>query len=164
MGNLVSLYYDTITAMNQDLFNGSTASIALLTTLIANGQMMEPGTAGTEDAIRGFFEKSIYGVLIPQAWSLSNKGIHPFVLDSGSDCSDIDVESDYMTSKTATATSYCYNNKLYYLVSTTGGVDCSGNPCGVTETCNGRFTAPAGLSELNGTAWGGVTLEDFVVG
>lgn len=45
---------------------------------------MMPGTLIDDAEIQQVIMKATYGYLIPQAWSGSNEGFHPFILDLGS--------------------------------------------------------------------------------
>lgn len=165
MGYLISLYYGSISDLNKQLFNGSDYNINLLWSMIDHGKLMEPGTEQINDLeIQGYFQRATYSYLIPKAWALGDSGAHPFILDSGADCSDITVMSDYLSDSTAKETSCCVDNKLYYLVSATAGVMTCTTNCQIKVNCQGQFKTPPGLTSLVDGAWGGVTLEDLVRG
>ncbi|PWY76008.1 glycoside hydrolase family 18 protein [Aspergillus sclerotioniger CBS 115572] len=167
------------------LFNGSDASISLLTSMITNGNLME-GSGGspsvshktdpqTNARIEGYISKAFFGFAIPSVWEVS--GTAAFVLDSGYDCSAQNPLTEYMTNATQEATYACYKDKLYYLVYPDGKwsgctdeeiakIDC--NDCGgSTSTCGDDatyFTAPPGLSDLGPGLWGNITLAELIEG
>ncbi|PYI14800.1 glycoside hydrolase, partial [Aspergillus violaceofuscus CBS 115571] len=111
-----------------NLFNGSETSIALLTRLIANGNLIEGSGAApsvtpsttpeTTTQIESSINKAFFGFAIPSVWAVS--GAAAFVVDSGYPCSAQSPPSDYMTAATQGATSSCYNDRLYYLVRADG--------------------------------------------
>ncbi|RAK99289.1 glycoside hydrolase family 18 protein [Aspergillus ibericus CBS 121593] len=168
-----------------NLFNGSDASISLLTTLIANGNLIEcsGGSASvsakpdsqTNAQIESYISKAFFGFAIPSVWEVS--GTAAFVVDSGYPCSAQNPLTDYMTAATQEATYSCYKDKLYYLVHPDGTwrgcpsndtetidcVDCgsvSPSPCDYAT----YFTAPPGLSSLASGFWGNITLSDLIEG
>ena len=75
---MVTTWEKAIDTYNQQLFNGSESSIDMLHTQITEGHVLEAGFQ--EDGIQAAMEKAIYGFLIPQAWSLSNKDLNPVVM------------------------------------------------------------------------------------
>jgi hypothetical protein len=164
---MVQAWYSTIEYVNKQLFNGSTTSVRQLGKMITGGQLMEKGDTATASEIRKYIEQSMYIHLIPQAWSLSNEGYYPFILDSKSACDTDNPLPDYMSDKTAAASSVCFNNVLYFLVSASGDYrSCTTDPCTISDCVNNKFTTLPGLSELDGTStsWGGLTPADFVNG
>ncbi|OKL58597.1 hypothetical protein UA08_06382 [Talaromyces atroroseus] len=169
LGNIVEIYYESITAVNSAVFNGSDSSIDTLWGLIQEGRMMEPtNSTPTDLQIQTYIEASMYSSLIPYAWSLSSSPRYPFILDAGSDCSDIDLMAVWMSSDTeAEDTYYCHNDKLYYLLVVTGEkASCPTPPtCGLS--CGDwPLEMPPGLTALNGSdgVWGNLTKADFIVG
>lgn len=153
------------------MFNGSDTSVALLGTLIANGNLIEgnggspvvsytPSSQKITD-IESSISKAFFGFAIPAVWTVS--GTPAFVLDSGYPCSAQNPLSQYMTAATQEATYACYNNNLYYLVYPDGAwSSCSSEDDG---QCNSTyFTPPPGLSTLGPGSWGGITLSDLIEG
>ncbi|KAF7558240.1 hypothetical protein G7Z17_g159 [Cylindrodendrum hubeiense] len=167
MGELIKSWATGISDTNEQLFNGSVPSIENLYRLIDEGQVMEEtSTSGTMDIVQ-YIEQSLYPILIPYAWSLSNMNSHPFVMDSGYDCSNTypDLYHDYMTQEVADAVSVCYNDKLYYLLDARNcQVDCGaqvsmhGSVCSPTQ-----FDVPLGTETMDGAAWGGVTVANLTI-
>ncbi|OJZ85163.1 hypothetical protein ASPFODRAFT_61841 [Aspergillus luchuensis CBS 106.47] len=175
LGSVV--YGWSATAQDQlwNLFNGSDASISLLSTMIANGNLIEGGgespsvdylTNNQINAqIESYISKAFFGFAIPSLWSVS--GTAAFVVDSGHDCNAQNPLSDYMTASTQESTYACYDNKLYYLVHPHGKwKGCSSKDSGSTSTCSDQtyFTAPPGLSSLGSGSWGNITVSDLIIG
>ena len=132
---------------------------------MTGGQLLEPGSKVDDPTIQNAIEQALYGYLIPQAWSLSNEGIAPFVLDSGFDCSAVNPLPKYMSDSTGDASYTCYENKLYYLLSPTGRAqNCDIVPCGISTCTDNFFSLPPGITALDGTAYGGVTRDMFIIG
>ncbi|RAL13110.1 glycoside hydrolase family 18 protein [Aspergillus homomorphus CBS 101889] len=154
LGSVVSGWANVTQNQLWNLFNGSETSIALLTRMIANGDLIEGSSAApsvkpsttpeTTTQSESSIDKAFFGFAIPSVWAVS--GAAAFVVDSGYPCSAQNPLSDYMTAATQEATYSCYNDKLYYLVR--------------RDLLHG---AP-GLSSLGGGAWGGITLDDLIKG
>jgi hypothetical protein len=176
MGKMVSTWQDIIKGNNAWIFSGVPNATDALSGLVAKGHLLQQGKVPTSQVvnqtIQGSVESAVYAYLIPQAWSYSNEGIAPFILDSGFPCSAVNPLPTYMTNADGDATYYCNpgNNQLYYLmvVSTGGGNSaqtCTQTPCGGTETCKpNKFSQPPGISHLDGSSYGGVTYQDFIIG
>ena len=80
LGNIVRLWSTAVDKSNAELFNGSDSSIELLYNTITKGKVL--GASYSEDLLstQTAIEKAIFGILIPQAWHLSNEGIHPVIM------------------------------------------------------------------------------------
>jgi hypothetical protein len=163
----------------EDLFNGTVPAIQTLSTLIANGQLIEGYANGkaissTNPPSNAELQTSIalafYAFCIPDAWIFS--GNRAFVLDAGCPCGQFSSASvsTWMGDSLANATSACYNGAQYYLVYPAGTaqecdgiskrcVDCAPPACRIN-----RFSEPPGLDTLDGSAYGGVTLQTLVNG
>lgn len=118
--------------------------------------------------IQNFVERAIFAALIPRAWSMSNKGYRPFILDSGKPCQDgKPVEGNpvksYITDKVAKGTSVCYEGHSYFFVSATGKYDRC-NPSGVTSCSNAQFKGLPGMQSLDEGTFGNVNKTDLVIG
>jgi hypothetical protein len=151
------------------LFNGSEPSIALLTTMIDNGNLIEcdGGSAyvdtqagqGAITSVENTIAEALFGFAIPAVWELS--GTAAFVIDSGYPCSAQNPLTQYMTAATQEATFSCFNNNLYYLVYPQG----SWSDCSVDDPSQCTyFTPPPGLDSLGGLNWGGITRDDLIRG
>ncbi|KAH8645403.1 hypothetical protein BX600DRAFT_391288 [Xylariales sp. PMI_506] len=167
MGQMIKTAATAISGTNTDLFNGSASSVADLYRVIDEGKLSEitstVGDLGTEAAL----EHSLYAVMIPYAWSLSNENTHPVVINTGEDCSDVwpSILQDYIAEDTANEVAVCYNDVLYYLADARDcNVDCShvygqgSTTCAVT-----KLFAPLGIDSLDGTNWGGVTIANLTI-
>ncbi|KAI1765641.1 carbohydrate esterase family 3 protein [Hypoxylon sp. FL1150] len=167
MGQMINSTAATLSQTNTDLFNGSASSVADLYRIMDNGKLMEStSTSGDIDA-KEALENSLYSVLIPYAWSLSNENLHPVVIDTGYDCSDTypSYFHDYVSEDTASATAVCYNDSLYYLLDARDcNIDCSKvYPQGSTTCAPTKFYTPVGIDELDGSTWGAVTVENLTI-
>lgn len=173
------------------LFNGSDDNLALLTTLISNGQLTEgslngayngdstssgevPLTSDTAKSVTNSYvaekqmERAFYGYVIPMAWALSSDNV--FVIDAGYPCgTDNPLSPTYIDTKTAGDTYVCgADNNMYYLVAALGDEqDCQEYYGGNTYCVYHTFSAPPGLDSLVATTptqWGNVSKEDIVYG
>jgi hypothetical protein len=173
MGQVVTGMGNATEMALQSLFDGKDPT--LLTSLIANGQMIAGSVRGvstspdvnaggtTEATLQASISKAIFAFSIPQLWSLA--GTHAFILDSGYDCGTIDPESDYLDTGTMHDTAGCYSGKLYYVVYPSGGaLDCSGSDGNAGACVDQKFSTPPGITTLDGTRFGGVTVSDLIVG
>lgn len=77
---MVSTFSNTINIYNEQIFNGSDSSNSLLFNHITKGQVLQADIEKDEPLIISSIERAIFGLLIPQAWSLSNMGLKPVVL------------------------------------------------------------------------------------
>jgi hypothetical protein len=160
------------------LFDGTGPAIQTLSTLVANGQLIEgsvkgkvatpPGTPPSNGALQASIALAFYAYCIPEAWTVS--GNRAFILDAGCPCGQFSSASvsTWLGDSLAQATSACYNGAQYYLVYPSGTaqecdplkrcVDC-------TPSCKlNRFSEPPGLDTLDGSAYGGVTLQTLATG
>jgi hypothetical protein len=177
MGNALGAWAAVVENQLSNLFNGSDASVALLTTMIADGNLIECNGKGplidnsSSTAIEDFIQRAFFGYAIPALWTVS--GAAAFVVDSGYPCGTVNPLGQYMSNDTAEDSYSCYNGNLYYLVSAAGDYhSCTGEDIALTvdtvnpppPVCSGSlFTAPPGLSDL-GSSWGNVTISDLIAG
>jgi hypothetical protein len=158
---------ETVALANSKIFDGSKASIEQLTLMMTDGRVMGDWNIIKDDhEIQTCIEQAIYGMLIPKAWSMSNKGYHPLILDGGEDCGNRALLDDYLTHETAAATSVCYEDHLYYLVSATGEYTiCNWTPDGEPDICfENRFSPLPGMEALEERTFGNVSRTDLVIG
>lgn len=157
------------------LFGGTDDAIDQLTKLIEGGRFIEgsanghaapaggdtPSPAPSTDAgLQAEVVTAFWSYTIPVGWTLS--GTHAFVLDSGFDCSSTTGNplDKYLSDDTASATRSCYEDKLYYLVAAKGDAElCINDGC-----ADSFFQTPSGLGDLDGKAYGGLTLDTLVEG
>ena len=109
-------------------------------------------------SLQASITKAFFGYSIPAIWTVS--GNYPFIIDSGYDCSADNPITDYMTPETQQATYACHNNKLYYLATPTGDPQ----TCGDDGCIDNTFSAPPGISWLDGTSFGGIRVSDLIIG
>ncbi|KAK3934563.1 putative glycoside hydrolase [Diplogelasinospora grovesii] len=174
MGQVISAWGNITDQSLKTLFDGSDNSVALLTTLVADGHFIEGGINGAIVApdigveptladLQASISKAFFAFGIPSLWSVA--GTRAFILDSGYDCGTVDPESGYLNTDTMHKTAGCYNGKLYYLVNPDGDAQsCSGGD-GVAVSCSDNdFSAPPGIDALDGSRFGGVTVSDLITG
>jgi len=80
MNGMVQVWQATIDAVNTQMFNGSDASIDSLWSLISDGKMLSGNVAISDQDAKAPISKTIYGYMIPMAWSLSNTKVSPFIV------------------------------------------------------------------------------------
>ena len=153
------------------LFSGDTASLNALTSIIKDGRML-PGPQGGIDGkgaidIEETARKTFFAYAIPGLWRRSKQ--YAFILDSGEGCSG-NPASKYVDDDTASATSVCVNDRMYYLVAPDGDAkkcECERNtdmgPC-QTVCRDQKFSAPKGIGSLTDNDFGKLTRDDIVKG
>ncbi|EFW98972.1 class 5 chitinase chi100 [Grosmannia clavigera kw1407] len=172
MGDTMVAWQDSTANTLKVLFNGEPDSLSLLQSVIANGHFIAGGdpethilsspgyTIDDDDAsyMRGNVTRSYYAYMIPSIWSAV--GDNAFVLDTQKGC-DADRSTVYLPDDAAT---YCYDGTMYGIVYPHGyAQSCSSSETG--SVCTKKaFSNPPGIDSLDGTQWGGVTVEDLVVG
>ena len=80
LGLLITGWGNAVEVYNQQIFNGSDPSIASLQKLIQDGKVLSADFQVDTQQVQNIMTKAIYGYLIPQAWSLSNKDINVAVM------------------------------------------------------------------------------------
>jgi len=160
------------------LFNGTQTSIDTLSSFIANGHLVEGagsyypaiGAEKGSDTLNGLaasIAKGFFAYAATTVWPLQEK--YAFVMDTGYDCGTIDPMTGIISEDDMQTTHGCYNNKLYYVVYPDGDskkkiTNCSGQgPCQTTYV-NNTFSAPPGIDTIDGTRWGGLTVDTIVAG
>ncbi|PQE05711.1 FG-GAP repeat domain-containing protein [Rutstroemia sp. NJR-2017a BVV2] len=165
MSNLLAYWLKAMIALNDNLFSGSTSSLKSLTLLIKDGHVLNFIEKPGDNTIRDFIEQALFAWLIPKAWSLSNEGFYPVILDSGEACSDANPLDKYISDDTAKETSVCYEGHLYYFVSASGKYDdCRPNPGGDGCGDGTYFKTLPGMAALDAGTYGKVTKTDLVQG
>lgn len=105
-----------------------------------------------------YIEKAFFSVLLPHGWALGGTAV--FVLDSGYACGTVDPEITFFnTARDGVNAWSCVDDKLYYLAGL------SGNAKVCADTCMpANFKRAPGVDKLDGNHWGGITVEDVIVG
>ncbi|KAI0014005.1 putative necrosis-inducing factor-domain-containing protein [Xylariaceae sp. FL0662B] len=179
MGQVVVAWANTTEESLRRMFDGEPESVSLLTTVIADGQMIagavpegstDPDIGGdretTRAELRARIYKSLFAFGIPVLWALA--GTRPFIMDSGYDCAAVDPMGDWLRPETMHQTWGCYQNRLYYLADPSGDaqtcIPCPAPGCPPTCTDN-FFSAPPGVDTLDGSPrFGGITVSDLITG
>ncbi|CAL5868266.1 uncharacterized protein PFLUO_LOCUS2490 [Penicillium psychrofluorescens] len=160
ISDALGTYFSAWTGMESgymtSLFSGASddSSIAALQNLVANGSMLLLSSQVELTGMTDQAEKILYGQLIPAAWAEAPSKQYPRILRKAGGCST-SVDQDvlkYMSESTLVGGYVCYNNDAYYVVNI--------NTSPGMQPFNGL---PGGThSTLDGTAYGGVILEDIV--
>ncbi|KAI0182679.1 chitinase [Xylaria flabelliformis] len=172
LGQVIFAWQNVTEITLDQVFNGADANIDILGRIIAGGRLVLGRSAGqtnngpltppntTSADLTLTAEKAFWGFTIPLGWQLS--GTHGFIIDSGFACDTSgNPLSGYMTDDVEKKTKYCHSNRLYYLVAAKGdGEFCDGDG-GCADIL---FQLPPGLDQLDGTAYGGLTLDKLVQG
>ncbi|KAL4745304.1 hypothetical protein BDW72DRAFT_211523 [Aspergillus terricola var. indicus] len=170
MGQAIDAWARMIEDSLSALFDGSDESIATLTALISDGKLLEGAGKGlptmnskalgddTKSDLRAGISKAFFAFATPAIWAAS--GRHPFVIDSGYGCDAQDPLDDYLDEDTMHASYGCYNDKLYYIA------DPDGEPyfCSESTCIDNKFSMLPGVDSLDGTAFGGITVQDIIKG
>lgn len=129
--------------------------------MMADGVMLENPGLLSDQEILTYLERALFAHLIPSAWQLSKQ--KPFILDASVPCGTVDPSIEYLEKDVADKTWTCAGDKLYYLVVLKGNAaECTTGRDGFCK--HNYYSAPAGLDKLDGKLWGGIKLDDFVVG
>ena len=159
------------------LFDGSDASIDVLTTLISNGKLTpgsRNGRKSEEETPSGvahlwWLQRTFYTYFAPAVWA-NTPELGVFVLDSGQECEGSDGGvARYLSRDVANDTRVCYNGRVYYLVSAQGdakdcrqGGECGDGGCiGATACADNLFSKPPEFDKLLG---GRISVGDVIAG
>lgn len=156
------------------LFDGKDDSIRTLHAILDDGKLLSGGGAEiqpsppetSEPELEKNIAKAFFAYAIRSAWTFSKH--YAFVIDSGYDCSAQDPLDDYLDADVMHATYGCVDNRLYYLAAPKG--DSKTCHCVYTKNhcdkvcVNTHFEAPPGLESLDGTNFGGVSVQDLIQG
>ncbi|CAI7650985.1 unnamed protein product [Penicillium discolor] len=179
MGQSLKAWEYIFTTDLRDLFDGSDKSIERLTTMIADGRLLDgvpedipypkktkrkdtetEATDAQKKSVEDSFLTTFWAYSIPAVWQAS--GHHPFIIDTGRSCDDKDGDKYTKGLKSA-----CYENRLYQLADPDGkSHPCSTN-CGLSGGCkcpDSAFSSPKGVEELDGKAWSGLKVDDIIIG
>lgn len=173
MGSVMNDWQNTTSHILAELFSGSDESLELLQTVMGQGQFIAGGDPDTGilsapgytindddvELMKGNVTRSFYAFNIPSVWSAVGKNI--FILDTKLGCSGGDLSDAHLPDDAATA---CYNDKLYAVAYPDGDADSCSAVMGNSVCQYATFKKPDGIDDLDGTRWGGVTVEDLVVG
>lgn len=172
MGQSIAGWGAVVEKSLSTLFDGSDASIEMLTDLISDGRFVEgssismalpPSDAGelpkdTMTALQKSVSKSFFAFAIPSIWTVS--GRYPFVIDAGYSCDHADDMGDYLEADTMKVAKACYRNKRYYLAAPEGQPwECVEGSC-----LDNPFSALPGVDSMGQGSFGNVTVEDIIIG
>ncbi|KAJ5951928.1 uncharacterized protein N7479_010341 [Penicillium vulpinum] len=140
------------------IFSANNTDTHTLYTMINNGAM--GAVMDTIDLTHTStdVEKILYGQMIPYAWSVSQDETRPFIWQSPDDCDENtqSVPQDsrlFVPDGQAVKINVCYKGKMHYLL----------NAKEIKGSGFRASTLPGGDHDtLDGTKWGGITIEDIV--
>lgn len=164
------------------LYNGTDKSLALLTSIISDGKLCSGSyvsdvSSQMKQKVGGEMMSSLnknnlimhtfFIRILSVYWRLL--GEHPFVLDSGYECDQVDETQIHLQVYDTSHTGVCYKNKRYYLVSAHGDPVTSLFPpcygCLPPAAYDTRFSMPKGAENLvPSTHFEGITIEELVAG
>ncbi|KAK2052459.1 dUTPase [Colletotrichum caudatum] len=168
LGALFDYWKKTQSDFLSEIFSGSNqTTINMLDSLIRDGMMnMVPVDVNLSDMVK-VVQTIIFGQMIPAAWANAPAGFTPFVLKTGDACSPTMPKTlhPYMTQETHEKAGVCWlGNQFYVLTVGSVNVDVQGDTPGLPDS-DPPFQALSGGTHdvLDGTHWGGITLEDMVI-
>ncbi|PLB35969.1 uncharacterized protein BDW47DRAFT_133202 [Aspergillus candidus] len=142
----------------QSIFSGSDDSNKKLYDIIHHGVQQDPINTLDLNKTMGEMKKAIYGQMIPYAWSVAPGDKRPFIWRTIYDCDENtkDIPEEYnspLDQKFAVDTNVCHDGKIHYLLAAYN-----------KDMSNyGLDRLPGGVhSTLDGSRWGGLTLEQIV--
>ncbi|KAM7215279.1 hypothetical protein V8F06_009330 [Rhypophila decipiens] len=164
---MVKEWYKSLAEMQTALFNGT--NMNNLTSLMTNGSLLNneknAGLLLSEAKIRDAAEKTIYAVLIPQAWD-NAPDQYVFAADMERGCDDkigkLELDESDATIDKAKV---CINKRMHILLSAKGnGQRCWVNQ-GAGQSCYDLpFSLAPGWDALDTKAFGGLTKREMIEG
>ncbi|KAG8526406.1 uncharacterized protein KY384_000062 [Bacidia gigantensis] len=163
LGDFVEVWANTLSAINEGLFSGKDDDIKQLHDLIDGGKCLQAGVLLDDVVVSEAISQAIFAYMIPQAWALSSRDIHPVVINTGIDCgSDDKVDAKYLVAGDAEKTKTCVNNKIYHVLSVSGSGTVQGSSqFGPALPTFRTLEVPPGLDALDGKQWGGLTKDNI---
>ncbi|KAK3308678.1 uncharacterized protein B0T15DRAFT_572803 [Chaetomium strumarium] len=120
VAEMCSIWYESIDAMHEKLFDGSDEFISTLDNLFKDGKLLQNGYDPLDAGeIQQVFSKALYALLIPQAWSLS-KDVGGVVIDAQVPCGTIDPLGEEVSTEDSNASWVCYKDRMYFLLAARG--------------------------------------------
>ncbi|KAK1987268.1 dUTPase [Colletotrichum cereale] len=168
LGALFDYWKKTQSDYLSAIFSGSNqTTIDMLDSLVRDGMMnMVPVDVNLSDMVK-VVQTVIFGQMIPLAWADAPAGFTPFVLKTGDACSATMPKTldPYMTQETHEKTGVCWlGNQFYVLTVGSVNVDVQGDTPGLPDSDPPFQPLSGGTHDvLDGTHWGGITLEDIVI-
>lgn len=175
LGQVVNIWANSTESQLAAIFSGQPDTLPILSGLIDQGQMIEGDDGSTSAAattpnvgissatttsVQDSIMLAFYAFAIPSAWRASGTGA--FILDTGADCSDLNVAAEYVDPSIQKQAMGCIDNHLYFLAYADGP---SSDTCPLEGSCTDKsFSLPPGADALDGSAWGKVTVNDIVNG
>ena len=171
LGQAITAWANVTSLTLDRLFDGKDENIDRLYAIISDGKLMDGSGrslgpfAISEPDLEAAIARTFFSYAIPTAWAFSKH--HPFIIDSGFNCDAVGLAIGLVDPYTMNHPSACHNGKLYYLATAEGkSEECS---CLQEKGCiwrctKAKFPSPPGLAALDGKSFGGVTVEDIIIG
>ncbi|KAK9369874.1 hypothetical protein V1509DRAFT_638557 [Lipomyces kononenkoae] len=157
---IVEQWQNMTTVADAMLYNGSSSSVNILHTAITNGQLLESQYQDlSSQQVQQIVEQALYAMIIPYSWTLSVDW-NPVVINSTTSCNQ-SPKLQHISTDTQKVAGACVNNIMYYLVGA-AGVAFTGVPP-YDQTFH-DFSELPGTTQLDGTQWGGLTVQDLCAG
>ncbi|CAH0050780.1 unnamed protein product [Clonostachys solani] len=153
---MINALRSSLTNYAATIFSGDDTPTKLLTKIFASGKLISPQLkTESSESMSGGFERSLYALLIPMAWKLSERELNPFVDLSETDLS-YGIDEDAFKTEVVCDTS---TDRKYILLSS----EDPGGSCSKTFGCP-DFKALPGSNVLGASIYGNVSREDIVLG
>jgi hypothetical protein len=166
-----TVWYESLDIFNQQLFNGSDSSIALLDGLFEDGKLLQNAYEPLSDReIQHIMSRALYAMLIPMAWALSPVERGVVVIDAQVPCGTKDpLDEDDVSEADSNASWVCHNDRMYFFLAAAGPerkcwISNGPAPTPNWECLDNPFSLPQGMDTMDGEAWAGLVKEDFVIG
>ncbi|KAF5011810.1 hypothetical protein FDECE_2100 [Fusarium decemcellulare] len=167
MGAVVEIWANSASNFASQIFSGDSVQVNRLGALIKDGKLAatpfggnDQGTPSAEE-MKQLTKKALFADLIPRAWRLSNLPLGPFILKSNKNCGGEVVWN--LSNESRDKYGICINGEMFILTSAPDpGKNCGYS--GDTSSCLEDFFDLPGADTLDGSAWGGLTVEDIVRG
>lgn len=134
-----------------------------LSKLLADGQLIDANTEMlSSEQIKALALRAMYAMLIPTAWQISGRDLGPFILDGRIAC-DKFLPNTVVSRSVQEKWRVCIDGNSYFLVGASEPKkNCNGDGSG-GGSCEGFLGLP-GAEQLDGRAWGRITVADIVEG
>ena len=110
-----------ISGISANLFNGTSSSITTLHNLTQNDKFEENSYLQLKGQdIQAIVSKSVYGILMPMAWSPLPADYFAEVIDGNGPWGTVQPSQQYIDDSDASATFVCYDINSYYPVALVG--------------------------------------------
>ncbi|OBT91658.2 hypothetical protein VE01_10350 [Pseudogymnoascus verrucosus] len=174
ISRMIDAWMGLVKDTNTVMFSGTNdqGGLKLLTDIIGEGNLLEDSYQVIVDAAMAIpiMETVIWAFMIPMAWAMSNKDVHPFLMiyDDKKEkvrCDSPPPEGFFTSNKKVVV---CVDGKAYWLSNASGKAQsCVQDYQHVRFCSNNKFSTPPGIDQLaadgKNNPWGGLSVVDIVV-